>query len=256
MCWCVEYPGFILPAVSGEKDPSAELERLREALQLQENFLTVLAHELRNPLGPVLIGVDALLTESKSRPIPQDVLIRRLSSIYRHVERLRSDLDRLLDFSRLRSGRIDLQLEDVNLSAIVASTLEEMQPILAASCCPVDVALASDLVGHWDSLRLRQVIWNLVSNAAKYAAGTPIEIRTSSDDRSAVFVIRDHGPGIAPDDRELVFRKFERSAHHHTGFGVGLWLVRRIVEALGGAITMDSAINAGTTFTITLPRTR
>ena len=229
---------------------------MRETLQLQENFLTVVAHELRNPLGPVLIGVDALLTESKGRPIPQDALVRRLSSIYRHVERLRSDLDRLLDFSRIRSGRIDLQLEDVDLSAIVAGTLEEMQAILEASSCPIEVALASPLVGRWDSLRLRQVIWNLVSNAAKYAAGAPIDIRTSGDDRSAVFVIRDRGPGIAPSDRELVFRQFERSAHHHTGFGVGLWLVRRIVEALGGAITLDSTINAGTTFTITLPRTR
>jgi signal transduction histidine kinase len=242
--------------VSDDEDPDRELERLREALLLQENFLAVVAHELRNPLGPVLMSVGALLAESKERPVPHDVLIRRLSMMHRYVERLRDDLDRLLDFSRIRSGRIDLQLEDVDLSEIVTRTLEEMQPMLDASCCKVDVALAQPLVGRWDNLRLRQVIWNLVSNAAKYAAGAPIEIRTHGDPQSAVFVIRDHGPGIASRDRELVFRKFERSTRQHTGFGVGLWLVQRIAEALGGTVTLESTINEGTTFTVTLPRNR
>lgn len=240
--------------MSGDREPCAELERLREALKRHENVLTVVAHELRNPLGPVLMGVDALLLEARRGPIPQHTLIRRLGMVRRNVERLRDDLDRLLDFSRIRSGRLELRLVDVDLSALVVETLDEMQPLLEASRCTVDLALTSPLIGRWDGLRLRQVIRNLVSNAAKYAAGAPIEIRTGGDEDTARLVIRDHGPGIAEADLDLVFHRFERSTDHHTGFGVGLWLVRQIVEALGGTITLGSAPHQGATFTITLPR--
>jgi signal transduction histidine kinase len=107
-------------------------------------------------------------------------------------------------------------------------------------------------------MRLGQVVWNLLTNAAKYAPSAPIDVIVSGDLREVRLVVRDHGPGIAPEEREAVFRKFERAAgaKHYTGFGIGLWLVRRIVEAIGGSIALDSEVNVGTTFTIVLPRSR
>ncbi|HEY5947918.1 MAG TPA: HAMP domain-containing sensor histidine kinase, partial [Kofleriaceae bacterium] len=184
-------------------------------------------------------------------------LLRRLQLTRRYVDGVRTHLDRLLDFSRLRNGHIDLHSESVDLSALVGSVIDEMAPMLEAAQCEVTTTFTMPLVGRWDRMRLRQVIWNLVSNAAKYAAGSPIEITTSRDETSVRLTVTDHGPGIAEHDQELVFRRFERSGAeaNHTGFGVGLWLVRRIVDAMGGKIELRSELGRGATFTVTLPRT-
>jgi signal transduction histidine kinase len=243
---------------------SEELERLREALhlaqedlKLQESFLAVVAHELRNPIGPVLMSVDAMLIEA-TRGIERDVLIHRLLQMRRYVERLQVDLDRLLDFSRARNGKIDLQLQDVDICDVIDRVVADVEPLFKAAGCQVNIALERPQVGHWDAMRLRQVVWNLLTNATKYAPSAPIDIVVTGDAREVTLVVRDHGAGIAPDEREAVFRKFERAAtaRHYTGFGIGLWLVRRIVEALGGSVSLDTEVNVGTTFTIVLPRSR
>ena len=245
--------------------PSDEVEKLREALRLahedlqrHESFLAVVAHELRNPIGPVLMSVEAMLLEAKKGPIEPELLTHRLTNMQRYVQRLRRELDRLLDFSAARVGRVGLQLQDVDVCDVVERTAGELAPLLSAAGCQVNLVLDRPQVGHWDAMRLGQVIWNLLSNAAKYAPAAPIDLIVAGDDQSVTIVLRDHGPGIAPEEREAVFRKFERAAtaKHYTGFGIGLWLVRRIVEALGGSITLDSEVNVGTTFTIVLPRSR
>jgi signal transduction histidine kinase len=174
------------------------------------------------------------------------------------VQRLRSDLDRLLDFSVARSGKIGLQLQEVDVCDVIERTAGDLEPLLKAAGCELDLVLDRPQVGRWDAMRLGQIIWNLLTNAAKYAPTAPIDLVVTGDEQAVTIVVRDHGPGIAPDEREAVFRKFERSAgaKHYTGFGIGLWLVRRIVEALGGSVVLDSEVNVGTTFTIVLPRSQ
>lgn len=228
----------------------------REELQLHESFLAVVAHELRNPLGPVMMSVDAMLLEVRNSELDRDTLVHRLVQMRRYVDRLRSDLDRLLDFSRARSGRIDVQRANVDLCDTVARAVSELEPQFAIAGCQVNLALDRPQVGHWDPMRLHQVVWNLLSNAIKYAPSAPIDISVTGNGRTSTLRVGDHGPGIAPEERERVFRKFERaaSAKQHTGFGIGLWLVRRIVDAHGGSITLDTEENVGTTFTVVLPR--
>jgi signal transduction histidine kinase len=244
---------------------SEELEQLREALRLaqeelqfRESFLDVVAHELRNPLGPVLMSVDAMLIEVTRGSSDRDHLVHRLTQMRRYVQRLRGDLDRLLDFSRARNGKVDLELEDVDLCDVIQRTAADLEPLLSAAECQVNLALDRPQVGHWDAMRLGQIVWNLLTNAAKYAPSAPIDIVVMGTPRDVTMVVRDHGPGIAPSEREAVFRKFERSAtaKQYTGFGIGLWLVRRIGEALGGSIALESEVNVGTTFTIVLPKSR
>ncbi|HEU0035944.1 MAG TPA: HAMP domain-containing sensor histidine kinase [Kofleriaceae bacterium] len=234
----------------------AEVRRLRDELQRQETFLAIVAHELRNPVGPVLLSIDALLLELTTKTLDPDALLRRLQATRRHAQRLRSDLDRLLDFSRLRSGRIDLQPQETDLSNLIDAVVDDMMPLIAAARCELQTTLQRPLSGIWDPMRLQQVISNLISNAVKYAAGSAIEIVTRADDRTATLVVADHGPGIAERERDTVFRKFERlqGVQQHTGFGIGLWLVRNVIEAMGGSIQLDSAPGHGATFTITLPR--
>lgn len=237
-------------------DRDHELRRLRELLQFQEGFLAVVAHELRNPLGPVLLSVDALMDELTNRALDKASLVARVAGMRGYVERLRRDLERLLDFSRLRAGRMDLRPEVADLSAIARQTLTEMRPLIDHSRCELRLSAPEPQIGYWDPMRLEQVIWNLVSNALKYGAGAPVDIATSGDERTATFAIADHGVGIAPAEQDTIFRKFERLSAHtkHTGFGIGLWLVKRNVDALGGSIAISSAVDVGTTITVTLPR--
>jgi signal transduction histidine kinase len=218
----------------------------------------VVAHELRNPLGPVLLSVDALLEELTTRPPESASLVARVSGLRGYVERLRRDLDRLLDFSRMRAGRIDLHPEATDLSATVRQTLTGMSPLFEHSRCELRLSTVQPNLGWWDPMRLEQVIWNLVSNALKYGAGAPIDVTTSGDEHTAALAIADHGIGIAPEEQDAVFRKFERLSMHtrHTGFGIGLWLVKRNVDAMGGSLALVSEVNAGTTITVTIPRRR
>jgi signal transduction histidine kinase len=234
----------------------AELMAAHELLSRQDNLLAVVAHEVRNPLGPVLMSVDALLLEAGRRDLGREELLHRLALLQRYVLRMRDDLNRLLDFSRFRSGRVELHLEEVDLSEVVRDTVHRMEPVLAASGCELHLSVDAPVRGVWDAMRLGQIVWNLVSNAAKYAAGTRVEIATSADAHTATLVVADHGAGIPEEGREMIFAKFERAGArtHHTGFGIGLWLVRKLVEALGGSIDLHSIVGKGTKFTVRLPR--
>ena len=233
-----------------------ELHQAREELRRRESFVAVIAHELRNPITPVLISIDSLIQQLSDGGIDQDTLLRRLETTRRYVNSMRGHLDRLLDFSRLRSGHLELAPEKIDLSLLVGSVLDEMAPMIQAAKCELTTSFTMPLLGCWDKTRLTQVVWNLVSNAVKYAAAAPIEVTTMRTETAAILSVKDHGPGIAEEDRELVFNRFERAAttSHHTGFGVGLWLVRRIVEAMNGTIELVSDAGSGSTFTVTLPR--
>jgi signal transduction histidine kinase len=113
-------------------------------------------------------------------------------------------------------------------------------------------------VGGWDRLRLEQITTNLLSNAIKYGPGKPIEITLAGDEQRATLRVRDQGIGIAAEDHGRIFERFERavSPRRYGGFGLGLWIVRRVADALGGTIDVESRPGAGATFTVTLPRHR
>src|SRR5262249_31496946 len=110
--------------------------------------------------------------------------------------------------------------------------------------------------GNWDRLRVEIIVTNLISNAMKYSAGRPIDVEVHGTEESVRLSVRDQGIGIAPADRPRLFRPFERLAGdaHVGGFGLGLWTVKQLIDALGGSVTLESAPGAGSLFTITLPR--
>jgi signal transduction histidine kinase len=235
----------------------ADLARAREEVARQQDFLAIVAHELRNPITPVAFAVDLLLRQTSGGRRPsEETLLRRLRMFGRQVYRLKTDLDRLLDFSRIRSGRLTLVLEEVDLAAVLAETVDEMRPWLEACGAELKTSSSGPAVGRWDRMRLRQVAWNLISNAAKYGAGEPIHAAVTADADRAFLTVSDRGPGIPDHERARIFSRFERarSERPHTGFGVGLWLVKQITEALGGAVRFESVPGAGTTFTVDLPR--
>jgi signal transduction histidine kinase len=165
-------------------------------------------------------------------------------------------LDRLLDLSRLSSGRIDLRIDDVELGEVVRDVIGSFQAELAMSECEVRVDQTGPLVGLWDRMRLEQICRNLLSNAIRYGARRPIDIRIDGDEVFAVLEVCDYGVGIDKQHQERIFERFERGPvdRRGGGFGVGLWVVKNICLALGGTVSVESELGKGAKFVVILPR--
>ena len=226
----------------------------------RDDFASVVSHELRSALLPISLSVEAMLIDVKEqgRLPTRDELVQRLESFKQQLGRANHDVARLLDFSRIRQGRLELELEPVDWSATIADVVAAHRDELERAGCHVLVHTPGAIVGRWDRLRLQQIAATLLSNAIKYGGGGAIEIALSASDERARLVVRDHGPGIAADERDAIFARFERlqPSQRQSGYGVGLWVAARVAGALGGAIEVDSAPGEGATFTVTLPRKR
>jgi signal transduction histidine kinase len=230
----------------------------QEAVRARDEFLSIASHELKTPLTTLQLQIQGLARKLKSsgdQPALQG-LVARVATSERQVERLTALINNLLDISRITAGRLDLDLEPVDLAAVAREAAARFREDLARAGCVLELRADGECVGQWDRLRLEQVVTNLLSNAAKYGAGRPIEIEVDGGDATARFSIRDHGIGIPAEHQARIFERFERavSDRHYGGLGLGLWIVRQIVDAFGGTIQVESQAGAGSTFTVLLPR--
>jgi signal transduction histidine kinase len=230
---------------------------LRRALRLRDEFLSVASHELRTPITTLTLQTDAALkglTESNGHG--NERLARRLSSIRGQVMRLAQLAEALLDVSRLTEGRLELHPEDIDLRSVAAEAIESLREPATRAGSPVRLSGDQGVTGHWDRLRISQVITNLLSNAIKFGRGQPIDVEVASEGDRASVSVRDAGIGIAPEESSRIFQRFERasSEKHYPGLGLGLWIAKQIVDACHGTITVDSRPGAGSTFTLELPR--
>ncbi|MCC6999541.1 MAG: response regulator [Deltaproteobacteria bacterium] len=225
------------------------------AIQARDDFLSIASHELRTPLTALQLNLQNL--ERVAPTAPRD----KMAAALRQTQRLTRLVDNLLDLSRITSGHLQLELEQLDLALVTREVVERMRDEAARAGCAVELSLhASE--GRWDRLRLEQVVTNLVSNAIRYGAGKPIRVAVDEggDDGgaggSARLVVQDHGIGIEAKDLPRVFQRFERLApqRHQGGLGMGLYIVREIVAAHGGGVTVESHPGAGSTFTTVLPR--
>jgi signal transduction histidine kinase len=270
--WTAHNPTLLLCAESLARAIEAQLETAavqrenamffriaQQAVRAREEFLAVASHELRTPLTPLQLNIQRLqrLVRRAGTAIAPDQLANALRGADRYVRRLVEFIDDLVETSRVANHHLRLALEPTELGAIVQSVVERHQHELDLHGCDVAVTVASEVVGRWDPARIEQVVNNLVVNAVKYAPGR-IEVVVDAEDDHALLSIHDEGPGIAPDDQERIFQPFERavSYRHTSGFGLGLHVVREIVEAHGGAVHLESASGRGTTFLVELPLER
>jgi PAS domain S-box-containing protein len=242
----------------------AELERehLYEeavaAVRARDEFLSVASHELRTPLSSLKLQLELLARPPrKAREAPElpEPVREKLAAATRHVDRLARLVTELMDVSRLTAGRLRLELEQVELAALCRDVVGRFKADAAKAGCEVTLTEGEKAPGRWDRLRLEQVVTNLLANALKYGAGKPVELEVDRDGAQARLVVRDHGIGIPPEDTERVFRQFERtdSAQRYSGLGLGLYIVRQIVEAHGGTIRVESRLGEGSKFTVKLP---
>jgi signal transduction histidine kinase len=237
----------------------ARLRELERELEACTAFLGTVGHELRNPLSPIYMQAQYLLDSARQErggTVSADWLIGQLEAFCDRMRKFISMLNRITDVARMGSGHLDLELERVDLREVVNEVAAGFEREAATARSTLHVDAPEPVVGTWDRLRLSQIVANLTSNAIRYGAGKPIEIRLSADPERATLEVADHGIGIAPEDHERVFQRFERAAQRRRtgGFGIGLWIVRESCRAMGGSVELESAPNQGARFRVSLPR--
>ncbi len=227
----------------------------QEAVRLREDFLSVASHELHTPLTPLRLHLQTLRRALATSGNGVASLLPKVDKALGQVTRLSHLVDDLLDVSRLTAGRLRLQMEDVDLVELTRDLAERFSEQARAADSSLVVTAEGLTVGHWDRMRLEQVLTNLISNALKYGVGKPVEIHVASRGGQAHWSIRDQGIGIAPEDLERIFGRFERavSTRQYGGLGLGLYISREIVRAHGGDIRVESQPGQGSRFTAELP---
>ena len=234
---------------------AARFNQLAEALERTEKgrlaFMAGVAHEIRNPLS-VMVGTVDLL----EREVSEDRPARRIALFKRQVMRIERLVNDLLDTTRAEAGELDLELGDCDLRRIAGEVVELYRPGAPAHALHLELPHAPVLV-RADPARIEQVVGNLVSNAVKYSnGGSEVAIRVYSDGGEAVLEVVDQGVGIPASEQDAIFEPFRRGGTgkaRTVGVGIGLAVSRRIVEAHGGRMELDSEPGRGSRFQVHLP---
>src|SRR5262245_31590114 len=239
-----------------EQQARVEMER---ASRLKDEFLALLSHELRTPLNAVLGYAQLLL----SGVVPSTEVPEAVQAIQRNAQAQARLVESLLDMSRVLAGKLELKLQDVELSTVIAAAVDAVRLDAVKKKVELEVNGFSRPIGVFgDPARLQQIFWNLLTNAVKFTpAGGRVTVSVTTDGTDALIQIRDTGRGITPDFLPYVFDRFEQAkredAREHAGLGIGLSLVRELVHAHAGAVTAESdGEGLGAVFSVTLPLTQ
>jgi PAS domain S-box-containing protein len=251
------FAGYIGSCVDITERRKAEAE-LRRAVQVRDQFLSVASHELRTPLTPLQLQIDRLdrLLHREPRENLNLGDVTEMALIVKaQVGRMTELVDVLLDVSRVTSGPLHLECTELDVSDLVRQTVERWRPVATTAGCRLEMRLEA-VTAVSDRLRLEQLLNNLLSNAIKYGARKPVEIELVGDADRLHLQVRDHGIGVPLADQARIFERFERAVpvENYGGLGLGLWISRQIVEAMGGAIRLESAPQQGARFLVELPR--
>jgi len=230
---------------------------LQRALQMRDEFMSMVVHELRTPLSVLAMEVRVrqhqVAAENTAFFAPEN-LSRMFERDQRQVRSLTRLIDDMLDVSQIQHGKLSIRRGRCDLTAMLKRVVGEIQ----GQRSDVTIALQADcveLVGDWDEFRLEQVVVNLLTNALRYGGGKPVRVELSQLPGAAAIRVIDQGVGIAPEDRTRVFEQFVRVGDRlrTPGLGLGLYITKQLVEAHGGTISVESVLGEGSTFTVALP---
>lgn len=238
-------------------EKSKENEMLKETLRARDEFLSMVSHELKTPITPLTLQMQTFirLFETDSyQTVDKDRLMRMLHTSDSQINRLARLIHDLVDVSKLRANKLELNLGETNLNSVIRKVISDFEPEIKKAGSVLTVEEKSDVTGFWDAFRIEQVIINLLTNALKYGLGKPIRIKVFKEDRAVIEVI-DGGIGIKTEDHLRIFDKFERavSSSNYGGLGLGLFISREIINLHKGSIFVKESPDSGSTLRIELP---
>jgi two-component system, OmpR family, sensor kinase len=237
----------------------AEVASLTEAVEARDAFLAVAAHELRNPMTPIIGRIQILARAARRPDFQVERLVQGLDQLEWLIARYLKRANVLLDVSRITSGKLTLDRVPVDVCEVAREVIENFRPLRQHAGSDLALDLPGEpVVVSGDRLAIEEILDNLVSNAMKYGANEPILLRIGLEEeqRCAVIRVSDSGSGISADDQARIFERFERAiqpGEHLRGFGVGLWIVRQLCQGMEGSVRVDSSPGQGSTFSVSLP---
>lgn len=238
-----------------EQEREALLEREREANRIKDEFLATVSHELRTPLNAI-VGWSQILVSTTPDPA---TVAKAAASLHRNAQAQARVIDDLIDISRIVTGKLRVVTEPLDFRAVVEAAVDAIRPAADHAGMTLIVSLPeSACVIKGDRDRLRQIVWNLLSNAVKFAPGGVVRVTLSQESSQLRLTVSDNGVGIAPEFQAHVFDRFRQAdssiTRQHGGLGIGLAVVKELVELHGGAIQVNSrGRGTGASFSVRFP---
>lgn len=234
----------------------ARIAELEAALIARDRFLSIAAHELRNPMAPMVLQVGLLL--KAARRGENDRVVEGLEQLEVIVGRYVKRANVLLDFTRLAADRIVLEPVEVDVAACVRTVAAGYEAMAERGGSQLRIETPDTLWAVIDPMVVEQILENLISNAIKFGTGQPIDVSLDRFGDDMHIVVSDRGPGISAEDQRRIFAPFEKvmARADGGGFGVGLWVVGRLVAEAGGSVELDSRVGNGANFKMILPLNR
>jgi PAS domain S-box-containing protein len=233
-------------------------EDLKLALAMRDEFLLVASHELKTPITSLKLQLQMLSREVRpAENILPNVakLSKSLSVSTKQVDRITALVENLLDVTRIQAGKLNIKLEESDLSEALEDSLDRFGGLFSDAGCALKIMIEKNIIGVFDKSRIEQVFVNLLSNAIKYAPGEMLEISLTRKSEKAIFSVKDHGPGISSDKQNAIFERFARAtdSRNISGLGLGLFISKEIVEAHRGVVRVESEPGLGARFIVELP---
>ncbi|NWD72831.1 hybrid sensor histidine kinase/response regulator [Pseudomonas gingeri] len=233
-------------------------EELQRAVRMRDDFMSIVSHEVRTPLNGLILETQLRkmhLAKDNADAFTLDKMRRMVARDERQIQSLIRLIEDMLDVSRIRTGKLSIRPARLDLVQLVSKLLENFAPQVQEAESTISYSGDASLEGEWDEFRIEQVIANLLTNALRYGAKSPIEVRVYRHEDEARIEVRDRGIGISENDQARIFQQFERVSGKHAaaGLGLGLFISEQIVAAHGGRITVESTLGEGALFRVCLP---
>jgi len=233
----------------------AELE---QAVRMRDDFMSIVAHEVRTPLNGLILETQLRkmhLARDNAAAFTLDKMHAMVDRDERQIQSLIRLIEDMLDVSRIRTGKLSIRPARIDLAQLVRNLVDNFAPQVAAAESSMQLQAESPVQGCWDEFRIEQVITNLLTNALRYGAKSPVQVRVYTEHGEARVEVRDHGIGISEENQKRIFQQFERVSANHSaaGLGLGLFISEQIVAAHGGTIEVESQIGEGALFRVCLP---
>jgi signal transduction histidine kinase len=240
------------------KQLQATQNELERAVRMRDDFMSIVSHEVRTPLNGLILETQLRklhLAKDNADAFTMDKLRGMVDRDERQIQSLIRLIEDMLDVSRIRTGKLSIRPGPFDLSELVSNLIEGFAAQITAAQSTISLHADEPVIGVWDEFRIEQVVANLLTNALRYGARKPIEVKVYCQDGEARVEVRDQGIGISPQNQKRIFQQFERVTSNHAiaGLGLGLFISEQIVAAHGGQISVQSEEGEGSMFRVSLP---